>query len=105
MKNKSVLFQLIAMICAMVLAVMLLSNINTLSKRLKDTVEASNQAHDRWESISDTKEILLEDVTQAISDLKEATLTIAEKEEKKISLSEDIRTLQEEIKALEEKLK
>lgn len=103
MKN-SFFYRLAAALAALLLVLLLFSRLSALRAEY-DSVNRSAEAYRlSWQSISETKETLQAELAEAESALKEAKLTVTEKEEKKLSLSSEIEALNKEIAELKQKM-
>lgn len=102
MKKTDFFIRLLLVAVSVLLIVCLLSERNSLMRELADTEERLETSRATWQAISDTKEALQEDLTNAKNDLREADLTIGESGPQREKLLLEIEQLRSEIEELKQ---
>lgn len=100
MKKSTVIMECIVILVSLLLIFQCLTVYNRERKELKETLAAGEVSRSTWQSISDEKETLQAELSQLKNDLKEAKLTISEKEAKKETLTADVEALRLELAEL-----
>lgn len=100
MKKSDMIIRLILVAVSVVLIITLWADYRSLCTELSDTEDLLEASRSTWQGISEEKEALQEELTQAKSDLREAELTLEETGPQREKLIAEINQLKLDIEAL-----
>ena len=98
--SKSILWVVVALLCALALSTVLLIRDNRLQTDLRAKTTLLSESRDKWESVSKDNELLSDQLDAINGQIREAEKSLEEAETRRNKIQTQIAELNEEIESL-----